>query len=369
MGFHQQRRILMVCMAVVCLSAAAPAMAWDEEGHMIIAHLAIAKMPDSMPDWLRTPEVRSRLEYLSSEPDRWRGQRSSVLDHYNNPTHYLDAEQLEPFGLTLKTLPPLERQFLDRMAVERALHPDKFKPYDPKEDAAYTNLVPGLLPYGMSELQWMIAADWTTLRTYEKHPDQVTPEMVRNARENIIYNMGILSHLVGDGAQPLHMTAHHHGWVGPNPKGYTTEKSIHSFIDGGVISLHHITADSLVERAKAPRKIGKDETWKVIGDYLDETFQQVEPLYALEKSGDLKKEAGKKFIEDRLLDGGAMLAGVWVTAYEASTIDEFREKQLAAKKHGPVTSQPVEKNTEPAKPEEKEKKQDESSEQKLKKAA
>jgi hypothetical protein len=367
MGFHQSRRFFLVGMAAVCLSAAVPAMAWDEQGHVIIAHLGAVKLPDSMPDWVRSAEVRSRLEYLSSEPDRWRGQRSAVVDHFNNPTHYMDAEQLEPFGLSFKTLPPLERQFLDRMATKRALHPDKFKPYDPKEDAAYTNLVPGLLPYGISELQWLIAADWTTLRTYEKHPDQVTSEMVRNARENIVYNMGILSHLVGDGAQPLHVTAHHHGWVGPNPKGYTTEKGFHSYIDSGVIALHHITADGLAERAKAPRKIAKDESWKVIGDYLDETYQQVEPLYALEKSGELKKEAGKKFIEDRLLDGGAMLAGVWVAAYEGSTIDEFREKQLAAKKNGPQTSQPAETKPEPAKPEEK--KPEDSAEKKLKKAA
>ncbi|HVP11818.1 MAG TPA: hypothetical protein VMV94_11595 [Phycisphaerae bacterium] len=339
MFFSNQRHALIFGLALVCSMATAPAMAWDEEGHITVAHLAAVKLPDTMPDWVRTPEVRSRLEYLSSEPDRWRGQHSIFVDHYNNPDHYMDEEQLHVFDLTFKTLPPLERQLLDRMAAERALHPDKFKPYDPKEDPAYTNLVPGLLPYRISQLQWLIAADWTTLKTYEKHPDQVTSEMVRNARENIVYNMGIISHLVGDGAQPLHVTQHHHGWVGPNPKGYTTEKGFHSFIDGGVISLHHITPESLAERARPPRKTAKEDSWKVIGDYLDETYQQVEPLYELEKSGELKKEPGKKFIEDRLLDGGAMLAGVWVAAYEAGTIDEYREKQLAAKAHGPQTTQ------------------------------
>jgi hypothetical protein len=356
MFFPRQARALFIALLAVCSIAASPAMAWDEDGHITVTRAAIVSLPDTMPEWLKTPEIRSRLEYLSSEPDRWRGQHSVVLDHENNPYHYMDEEQLHQFDLTFKTLPPLERQFLDRLATERALHPDKFKPWDPKEDPAYTNLVPGLLPYRISELQWVIAADWTTLKTYEKHSDQVTSEMVRNARENIVYNMGILSHLVGDGAQPLHVTEHHHGWVGPNPKGYTTERGFHSYIDGGVMALHHITAESIAEQARPPRKIAKDESWKVICEYLDETHHQVEPLYALEKSGDLKKEAGKKFIEDRLLDGGSMLAGVWVAAYDAATIDEFREKQLAAKKRGPQTSQPaqpVEKKAVEVKPAEK----------------
>ena len=47
----------------------------------------------------------------------------------------------------------------------------------------------------------------------------------------------------GDIAQPLHTTKHHHGWKGENPNGYTTEYSIHAYIDGGVLKLHRINAD------------------------------------------------------------------------------------------------------------------------------
>ena len=54
-----------------------------------------------------------------------------------------------------------------------------------------------------------------------------------NARANIIYIMGVMGHYVGDASQPLHTTIHHHGWVGPNPNGYTTNRTFHSWIDGG----------------------------------------------------------------------------------------------------------------------------------------
>ena len=57
--------------------------------------------------------------------------------------------------------------------------------------------------------------------------------------------MGILAHFVGDAAQPLHTTKHHHGWKGDNPNGYTTENSIHAYIDGGVIKTQRIDAEGV----------------------------------------------------------------------------------------------------------------------------
>lgn len=299
-----------------------PVFAWDEDGHAIVTHLAIDALPADMPEWIRTPEIRERLVYLSSEPDRWRGQNNYQLDHINGPDHYMDEEKLHPYGLSLKNLPLFRVQFTDIMARQRTVDPNA------KPDRDYTRDLPGFLPYRIAELQWQISAGWTQLRTYEAFPDKVTPGMIRNARENIIYSMGLLSHFVGDGSQPLHITKHHHGWVGDNPKGYTTDKRFHAFIDGGVIDLQGINYDDLKPRALPPRRITKSKSWRDVCNYLYETFEQVEPLYALEKSGELKKEKGKAFIEHRLLEGGSALAGVWSTAYRCSHLDEFRVNRL-----------------------------------------
>ena len=324
---HRQLKCLIAAvMWIACTGSAA--WSWDEAGHIIVTRLAHHKLPDRMPPWVKTAEVADRLAYLCNEPDRWRGQKSIDLDHANNPEHYLDVEDLKEFELTLQTLPPLRRQFTDLLATMRAQHPDRFPTHDPKEDREYTKLVPGLLPYEIAEMQWKPAASWTTLKTFEANRALVSDAMIDNAKQNIVYQMGILSHFVGDGAQPLHMTKHHHGWVGENPKGYTTNKHFHSEIDGGVIELHKIDAPSLLAKVKPARPVSKDRYFSDICGYLGESFALVEPLYVLEHSGDLRKEAGKKFIEDRLIEGGAMLAGVWAAGYDDAIIDDFRVKQL-----------------------------------------
>jgi hypothetical protein len=331
-GVNRISHRLLSLAPIVCLLAAAPLSAWDEEGHTLVTLLAIEKIPESMPDWLNTPSVRDRLVYLASEPDRWRGQHSVQVDHANSPDHYIDEELLRPYGLSIKTLPLFRREFTDILAAQRAVTPQRFKPYHRKKDRAYTRLSPGMLPYRIAELQWTIAASWTTLKTYEKHRDCVSDEMIENARANVVFHMGLLSHYIGDGAQPLHTTEHYNGWTGPNPHGYTTDKSFHEFIDSGAIAQFDITPASLVHRARPPRKISTEEYWRQICAYLYETHELAEPLYILEKAGDLYKPTGKRFIEDRLLQGGAMLAGVWIAAYQGAVIDDFRARQLKAKK-------------------------------------
>lgn len=327
--FQPALRVRILLMALlVCLMSGARAPAWDEDGHATVTRLAIDAMPETMPAWLRSPAVRARLVYLAPEPDRWRGQDHRILNHVNGPEHYFDVEDLADFGLGLDTLPPLRRQFLDILATRRALQPEQFKPRNVKKDKAYTALVPGLLPYRIVEVQWKIAANWTELKTYLAHRDRVSDAMIQNARDNIVYYMGILGHYVGDGAQPLHLTRHHHGWQGENPKGYTTDHGFHSMIDSGVIRLHGIYYDTLKNRVRPARKIPRGAAWQETCRYLGESYRVVEPLYALEKSGKLKQTEGKQFIEDRLLAASSMLAGLWVAARDAAIMDDFRAERL-----------------------------------------
>lgn len=342
---RRYRRFACLTAVLACLAVARPLPAWDEDGHSIITALALEKLPPEMPDWLRSPEVRTRLIYLSSEPDRWRGQHHALLDHLNIPDHYFDVEELAPYGLSIRTLPPFRREFTDLLATQRALKPELFQPYDRSRDASYTRQTPGMLPYRIVELQWQIAGSWTTLKTYEENRDLVTEDLMRNARENVVFHMGLISHFIGDGAQPLHVTDHHNGWKGPNPKGYTTSRRFHQLIDGGLIGQFEISATSLSSRALPPKKFAGADSWPQILAYLEASNALVEPLYALEKSGELHKPVGKRFLEDRLLEGGAMLAGIWAAAYESAVIDDFRVGQLKARQRreaaSPPTTQPL----------------------------
>jgi hypothetical protein len=137
--------------------------------------------------------------------------------------------------------------------------------------------------------------------------------------------MGILSHFVGDAAQPLHTTTHHHGWVGDNPKGYTTERSIHAYIDGGVVTLHGLKYDTMkAEKPGEGTPLVKDphNPWGDVLTHLERSFAEVEPLYELKKTGDLDKDPGKAFIRARMEDGARMLGDLYAAAWTASTPTE-----------------------------------------------
>lgn len=312
----------------VVLALPRQARAWDEDGHAIVTYLAHDALSKEMPEWIRSDKYRDRLVYLSAEPDRWRGQRNIHLDHVNNPDHYLDVELLIDFGLTLETMPELRRVYTDHVAMHKVTHTGIKQPKIDEKDKAYVHHVPGLLAHEIAELQWTIAASWTQLKTFEAHPERVSAAMIENARQNIVYHMGVLSHYVGDGSQPLHLTKHYNGWVGENPRGYTTDNEFHAFLDDGVIRLHKINYDELKPRVLPARTVNKDRYWRDILGYLRESNELVRPLYELEKSGRLRESRGKRFIEDRLLAAGSMLAGVWNAAYDGAHIDEFRVKRL-----------------------------------------
>src|SRR4051812_280951 len=88
---------------LLLLAMAAPAFAWDANGHRIIPQLAVESMAPDVPDWLKDPAIIAQIADQSTVPDRWRSDRIPQLTHLNNPDHYLDVEDLEAYGLTLKT--------------------------------------------------------------------------------------------------------------------------------------------------------------------------------------------------------------------------------------------------------------------------
>ena len=65
-----------------------------------------------------------------------------------------------------------------------------------------------------------------------------------------IRDMGVLSHYVGDGSQPLHTSLHFNGWGDyPNPEGFTNSRQTHGTFEGGFVR-RNVRLDA-VERAIA----------------------------------------------------------------------------------------------------------------------
>ncbi|MEK6701920.1 MAG: hypothetical protein AABZ53_06635 [Planctomycetota bacterium] len=333
-GFARKYALIVATGAALCWAGIA--FAWDAAGHSTITLLALDRMGQvaDCPAWLKDDVQRRMVAWQSSEPDRWRSTKTPSLTHANAPEHYIDLEDLTQFGLTLKTLPKLRNDYLAAMVLAKSQHPELVKPYNPKFDPNHIQEFPGFLPYAIMEHYEKLRSSFHTLRVLEKLPPAPMPELaaqralqIEQERGNARTEMGILSHFVGDTAQPLHTTTHHHGWTGENPKSYTTEKSIHAYIDGGVLSLHRLGYDTLKAPPARPESSGTppvqtpidpENIWPTMLDYIQRSFDKVEPLYVLEKSGELKKEPGKAFITERLTDAGHMLGDLYAAAWKAS---------------------------------------------------
>ncbi len=304
------------CLAVVL--AAAPAFGWGARGHRLVTQLALDGLAPDMPSWLHDPEVAARIAEQSNEPDRWRGTHRPAIAHDANTGHYIDAEDLEQFGLTLKALPRLRDDYVAAIVRARIEHPDTVKPYDDAKDPDHTKEFPGFLPYAMDEHFAKLQASFNTYRAAEAVGDRARPGALQQAKEDVIYEMGILSHFVGDAAQPLHTTRHHHGWVGENPQGYTKDNGFHSYIDTRILEIHDITYEGLKGSVKFERSVSGSDPWNDMLAHIERSYNQVEPLYKLQKSGELTKDEGKAFITERLADGATMLAALYNAAWQAS---------------------------------------------------
>jgi len=329
--------LLLGALAVVPL-----AHAWDYEGHRAINQLAIQSLPTNFPSFVRVPAAAERISFLAGEPDRWRNTPDLPFKHFNGPDHYIDVEELAVYGMKAEMLPVFRYDFVAQLALFRQAHPDKFH-IDTSKNEDHTRELIGLLPWGITEAYGKVKSGFSYLKTFEENGG--TPDEIENAKANIVYAMGIMGHLVGDAGQPLHTTIHHHGWVGENPKGYSTNNRIHSWIDGGYFAksggattkdlLKQLRPAQLVSLGSRPAK--PEEMFQATMLFLIEQNKLVEPLYQMDKDGRLSPDApnggeGKIFLEKQLLKSAQLLGDFWFSAWQQAPPDTFLRTQLTKRK-------------------------------------
>jgi hypothetical protein len=310
--------------------------AWDYEGHRLVNQLALASLPTNFPAFVLTSAGRERVAFLAGEPDRWRN--TPDLGHFNGPDHYIDLDELEPFGLDMHSLTHFRYDFTAQLALARAAHPDRFPPIDPDANFDHTRQLVGFLPWAIAENYDKLKSGFSYLKTFA---EDGTPEEIANAQQNILYIMGVMGHYVGDASQPLHTTKHHHGWVGENPNQYKTDKGFHSWIDGGYFhKIGGVTAEELRPRIQAAQSIsnGKvSDPFPQVLAYIIDQHKLVEPLYKLDKEGKLSGEGevgheGKAFLTAQIVIGGQELGNLWFTAWQQAAPDTFLKSSLAKRK-------------------------------------
>jgi len=331
--------LIRVILAGLFLVQASATFAWDYEAHRAVNQLALSALPTNFPGFALTPAAQERIAFLSGEPDRWRNAPDLALRHGNGPDHYLDLEELATYGLKPGQLTPFRYDFVAALALVRAAQSARFPAPSAARNEDHTRELIGLLPWALAEQYGKLKSAFAYLKALQADG---TPEEIKNAQDNIIYLMGLMGHLAGDASQPLHTTIHHHGWVGPNPRGYTTNSAFHAWIDGGFIGQTGGLEPSKLRTGLRPAQTLKDsgkgvEVFDTIVACLAAQNQLVEPLYQLDKDGKLKADGpehaqGRAFLEDQLRTGAALLADLWLSAWEHAPEDHYLKGKLAERK-------------------------------------
>ena len=341
-----KRNVTLLCLWAGLGPLAGLVQAWDYPGHRAVNELALASLPADFPGFVREPAARERIAYLAGEADRWRNVtdtktgRGLELGHCNGPDHYLDLEDLAEYDLTATQVSPFRYVFAAQIAAARREHPERFPVIDPAKNADHSRELSGFSPWTINEYFQKLQSDFSVLAAFEKHGG--TPEEIANARQDIVYVMGVMGHFVGDAGQPLHTTMHHHGWVTNsvtgNPHHYSNDFKFHAWIDGGFFD--HTGG---VDPQKLAAQIKPAETLADAGsadgifrDAMDFIIQQnglVEKLYQLEQAGKLAAppadaQAGREFLEGQLVKSGQLLGNIWLTAYRTAPEDTYLSHQL-----------------------------------------
>jgi hypothetical protein len=306
-------RLFMALLAASIVIAATPgtAFAWGLMGHKIIGEAAMARLPDELPAFLRTGAAKDEIIYLQSEEDRLKlGEADEEAWTREWTTdHYLDIGDDGMIGglLSIDALPPTRDKFAE--ALEHAS--PSVDPYNV-----------GFLPYAILEGYEQVRTDFALWRMATVAADH--KEVAMRAKL-VIHDIGIFSHFVGDGSQPLHVSVHYNGWGKyPNPNEFTESKSTHGNFEDTFVD--RFTSLGAVTPLVGPAEVLPSIPLHDIETYLSASRAQVVPFYQLEKAGAFvvdgpnspARAQGVHFAEERLAAASQMLDSLILTAWRTS---------------------------------------------------
>jgi hypothetical protein len=279
----------------------------------MIGRAAIETLPLELPAFLRSQASALAVGELSREPDRSRD-AGRAHDADRDPGHFIDADDQGRVGgvLQLGALPPTRDDFEKQLRA-----------------AGTSSWAMGYLPYSIVEDWQQLRKDFAFWRVddagarlYADPGHRAWLEADRARRESqILLDIGFLSHFVGDGSMPLHVSVHYNGWGAfPNPNGYTTQR-VHVPWEG--IYASRVVDYAAMRTRMRPFQDCACPIEQRVGAYLTGDLATVVPFYELEKAGAFKPGAAKgaDFTTERVAAGAAELRDEIVLAWRASEGD------------------------------------------------
>lgn len=309
------RRLMTAAAALAVVAAPQGAWAWGSTGHRLIGVAATRALPAEIPAFLRTTEASTMIGELSREPDRWKG-AGRVHDDDRSGAHFIDLDDAGRAvgGPALASLPETLMGY--RTAV-RAVGKDE-------NDA-------GWLPYSIIDGWQQLRLDFAYWRVLTAAEARATDPgrrawyaQDRQLREMLLMrDLGVLSHYVGDGSQPLHLSIHYNGWGAyPNPRQFSNARTTHANFEGAFTG--GCARLPAVQAAMAPLAASTEPIERQVPAYLRIGYEQVVPLYELEQQGRFATQTpqGCAFVIARLGSGASELRDLVVDAWRAAATAE-----------------------------------------------
>ena len=315
------KRALVVGLAALIIAVPGSVFGWGSTGHRFVGEAAMKSLPAALPAFLHTAQAAIDVGEYSREPDR---AKASGREHDadRDPGHFLDLNDdgTALGGPTLAALPTTRAEYETAL---RAVGQDSWKA--------------GYLPYSIVDRWQQLAKDmayWRVLSAAEANPAWRAHKAFftadRRRRETqILIAIGELSHFVGDGSQPLHVTVHFNGWGDfPNPGGFTTAK-IHGPCESDLVQASVTEAGVMAKMA--PLKDCHCPVQKRVADYLAATGALVVPLYQMEKAGGFAPgdPRGPAFATQQIAVGASELRDLIADAWKISATQTVGYKPVS----------------------------------------
>jgi hypothetical protein len=314
------------------LLASCHAWSWGHTGHVEISRIAIDKLPNEIPFFVRNALSEADIGELGAEADESKttgivtgvSSTGSILttrtvhDAERDPGHFVDIDDT---GVVIGGVVPLFNLPATREAFDTAQRGGA---------PVQTQYSGGYLPYQILDGFQQLRKDFGMLRVFEaglktartrSDREYFSSHVVLRA-QLIIRDIGYWSHFVADASQPMHVSVHFNGWGNfPNPNGFTTAP-IHAPFEGSFVR-NFIDFRKVAASVRPYTDRGVTTMEQRVPLYLEETLAQVVPTYqaALNSGNDnyqTAKPAEVALVTARLAAGAAELRDEIVDAWQQS---------------------------------------------------
>jgi hypothetical protein len=289
-------RILALCLVALATGG------WGTRGHQTANRAAVKSLPSDGPVFLK--EYEEWITKTGPVPDSWRGTAEPYSKIFEDPNHGWFKEQFA----FMTAIPRSRYEFVLRLYDEYL----RIREKEPERAALMNVRWTGTMPYAAIENYDRMKS---AMRLYRRAVTD-SPADGKYLAQDIAFYMGWLGHYTADAAQPLHDTIHHDGWLGPNPKQYTTDPRVHGRFESAFVELIQLTDADLMPLMEKPKLL--DDPFAAILAHLDDAASHVEEVYILDKSGalaDKTNEPAARLVKSQLAKAAALLRDLTYTAW------------------------------------------------------